>query len=824
MKIRLLSAVVIFASLMFVASAQSEDRTSLGLKGCSVNAYTGNSDGSFVMVACEGPKSLFYSKDFGATWIFAGGGVYTGGTTESLSMVGSSVYAQVGEGVIKLDVSADSAWKPEWTTLANQGYHGAQFVTKGSRIYVGNVSPKIKVFNTTDGLISEIDWPADTSFGYVALGADLMYVLSETRTADTTTVKVYRASIDASSGLPTTAWEDITANVGATATQTISKIAADPEGDVVYAVLRGQSQIEGVTKVSKDEGATFNEAFAAQANNICISGQTHLVGTRVTNDGATSFTTINEPTAPGAGVYLRFEDGGCYIPSADNTKAFMSFNQGPAKVTNLNLAPVVTSELSITGLEVMNTLATAKAAYSPEIAFLGTSGGLAFSETFTSDSPSWLYPICPGGDCVGGRRIAFDPQNDAIIFYASGNMRKGTIQAQGVDPRIQWTDFVSLPVNNTVTTYLGIDSFSPNRVVVTMAGDMSNQTGGVYFYNKQTGEGGALTSGVVNGKPISTFIALSDQVMYAAIGAFADYPDASVRGLARSFDGGVTWEKMSSDVLSTKVYVTAFAYDGTKNVLYAASTNSNPGELSAIDKGAVLMMENPFSSSSVWVKTSGKFFDEEGKELSGLSFTALTVDSVTGYVFVTADNRVFSSSDQGASWGLLYKGLKDETTNVLSVDEKATTSSKGIGASSTARRLTQGATTGVYGLDPTAIIIPTPQPTVPVATPTATPVPGIYTCSLSAETKCKKTVKKGTQCKFTVQASRTGTKKKQAGIKVQIERSYDDSVWSKLGNTLTTNAKGVKDRMIKVTKTASYRATCAKQAGTPKAIRIKVKK
>jgi hypothetical protein len=371
-------------------------------------------------------------------------------------------------------------------------------------------------------------------------------------------------------------------------------------------------------------------------------------------------------------------------------------NQGIARTINLVSENPATWNAAVEGLESVMVRAFNQSPDNKGRVVLGTSAGVAFSDNFTDEDPNWIFPICPGNDCVGGRRVIVDPSDEDVIFYGSGNIRKGEVDTSGGTPSINWSDFSAIPGNFWFFSELAIYDFIPGSLYAAFWRTEGAVDGGIYVYQTSYGASQKLTTDSdIDGKPISAFIALSSDVMFAAVGAFSDNPSAELRGIFKSTDGGQNWDKVSDPALTSKVYIQDFEYDSVNDVLYAAAAQEG-GQAGA--GGNVYYLEEPKGSSGEWSTPSSGFPDENGQDVYAPNFSALTVDPTTGNVFASAGERIWRSSDQGETWQLYYTGLANESTNVLWFDTEEVDASK-ISASAVRSRLTQGGNSGLYQFD-----------------------------------------------------------------------------------------------------------------------------
>lgn len=689
---------IALASLAFSpAQAQLAERESLGLTGCAVTDVNSSNDGNLLIAGCEGPKGAYYSTDNGDTWTFAAGGDYTAGQLDRILMTSTAAYASIGSRLYKADISTTESWTPNWVELTSIGdLSNPYMVFSGSHyILVGNNSTAIKVIDTeTDSLGTAIDVPGDSDTpSVVAVSSGYIFIKIASSSSLST---LYRAQFNNSNATLLSGWEDISDHANLPTNVNHWSIFVNSENNNIYVSTRtNDSTPVSETYVSLDNGDTFTSLnLNSVMNEICFSGNSIIMGSKVSTDDGVSFI---DPTAPISSGDLRFEDKTCLFSPADPEIAYMGTNNGLARTNNFSSGASATWTYIASGMESVIIKSMSQAKTNSDRVVMGTSAGVAVTNNFTDDSPQWTFPICPNGDCVGGRRIILDSSNPDIVYYGSGSISKGAIDTSGDSPTITWSPLSNLPSENFwYFTEMTMYDFLPTRLYAAYTRVEGATDGGIYYYDTTSGTPTKVTDSDIDGKPISAFIALSSDVMFAGQGGFG-LVQSDLRGIFKSTDGGTTWEEMTSDSLSTTPFVGSFAYDAINDILYAA-TYQDPSEGGgAASGGEVYRLEGALEGTGTWEKVSANFTNSDGVVISNPNLTVVVVDPSTGNIYLSGGQYIWLSTDHGDSWMLYYSGLTNEQTNVFMFDTEEALGATGIGAFSAERsRLIQGSNTGLY--------------------------------------------------------------------------------------------------------------------------------
>lgn len=684
---RAFSAFLLSISVILTAAsalAEMSERHSLGLSGCSAtDAEIGN--GNFVLLACNSPNSLYYSFDFGTTWSSATGGAYNSGVVSSTAIDTHGIYISTGDRVYKASLPEGGAWSPDWSEIADQAPN-VKLMPAGSHfLLLGNSGSDIKVIDTESGAQHTIDGPSAQNVRNIAFGDSYIFAVTQDGALG---AGLYRAAFDPANGVTTGAWTDLSDEFAEGSSFWSVFVGSDERVWVGVRIPAGE--FIDALYVSDDDGENFAASgVSGVPNAMCFKDNVIIMGARVSINNGTSWV---DPVEPNTAADVRFADQVCAIDPSDTDRAVLATNRGIAVTENLLSGVTSVWYEAVAGIEGITVYSMSQSPTNRDRVVLGTSAGLAVTDNFTAAAPTWVFPICPGGDCVGGRNVWVDPENQNDIYYCSGNIRKVTVNtAEGT---YSYVDFANKPHNFWGITECRTFTAYPNRLYAAFSRTEGETNGGVYYYDLPGGSMHHVSSTVLDGKPIESLIVLSEDVIFAGIGAFADNPSADYRGIARSLDGGQTWEEMTSEELSPTVWVSDFAYDQTNDILYAAAYAGVGAESQS---AAIYMLSGAGGGTGTWEKTNGDFLDREGQPAAWLDFSAVEVDPTNGTVYVSTRQYLYASTDFGETWILAYEGLRDEDTNVLAFDAP-TEEETGLRTSAAGARITQGCDTGLYAL------------------------------------------------------------------------------------------------------------------------------
>lgn len=813
---RWLQVVLVF----FSATAFAQDsRQDLGINGCTIRDAATYQSNNLTLVACEGPRGVYYSSDFGGNWISAEGGAYTSGQAYGVAATSFGAYALVSSSsLIRSDIGTFGVFNPNWAnvdlalsdnerlvTLVGLESVG-RFLIVGTRS--GSLIPAVRVLDTESGQIgAAASLPLAGELLHVAVIGNYIFAVRRDNADLDGPNSLYRATFDSGTGA-IGSWSDITLNITALLSGDFSSAFVDGVyGGADQAVYVRVSTTGAEKKIyrSVDSGDNFSFSFP---NNIydgniqgykyyapgsftrsCSLGSTTIINNFISKDGGTTWSRLKTFMSEGFNL---FDEDLCIFDPSDNTgnTALVKGVEGFSKTTDLhsNSPTWVSANKGLQGI-IVRAISRVKEAERDTVAAV-TNAGLAITKSFSRASRKWLFPTCTGRKTCWKDAIALDPTNSNIVFAGTEDIERGIISE---DPQgnlsLAWDVILDNPSGATDQDDLPVDlrfrDFAqiPGRIFGlyrwTTSGP-SQPTGGIYSftYSSDPNDTSVTSHPVILGnKPIADLIALNGSTMYAAVnyeGAESTPPGAkAVYRLTIQQDGSVVEDVDSSGELGSSPGIKIFAYDESRDILYAAASNSS-----------FYILEKASSASGAWRK--------------GTSFgpaDAVTVDPSSGTIFASRNREIYRSLDQGTTWELSFTGFTDEEfyTLLVTSDDIPEASQSRIAEAqmrAVAGKLVGGSSTGLAKL---GVISATPTPKTIAST-----------CKLSVEKKCKGRIRGAPKCLFTASLRRTVPKSPLTNQVLELQRKHKSS-WNRV-KTMRTGSNGTAKVRIKVRSKSSYRA------------------
>lgn len=825
----LLSATMLLASGPTAHAEDLASRTSLGLNGCAATDIQYSPGGGLAVATCDAPKSIFFSTDNGVHWTFAEGGVYKSGQARDIAITNSGIYTAVGNMLLFTPYSEGSTTGPNWQQLAGgPGQPGVgALAARGDWLLYGTGNA-VQVLDSRTNAPVGAPQQFPTVPGYarrIIIGGQYAYALAGDQNGHQRE-SFFQAFFDSATGT-LGAWVNITEAPGLpTSKQTyVWNFSVHPSLGTVYIADRDLTTNPWTNHVyvSTDNGQSFSLLTAMESgpglgggctsfNDSCYTASDpnlFMLGTCVTKDGGTTFSNdITRPIVATEGG----QDGACAIhPVRPDEAAFVRTGVGFARLAGLvTKSSYIASDFAraIDGLDGINVYQMAQVPGRKARVLFSSSSGFGYSDDFDSDTPTWAFPVCPRGDCAIFRsagNVAIDPSNPDVLFVGGFSVRKGVVGGTGTNASIAWTEFARKPdslQNHGMIGPIVTSSHLPNTLVVGFAvpsGESPTANGVLNFYDMTDG---ATKKSLFEGKPISAFIALSPTVLFVGVGVEEQTTSVDMRGIYKSTDGGDTWTKATSTVLSEKALVNAFAYDRGRDILYAATGVEGGTDPTAFKTGTVYTLADAVNGGETW-RAATLVREQEG------TFRSISVDETNGSVYAGVDAKVLVSADFGKSWVTYFTGLLGETMSVVKSDNDSSNVAlsaryaRAVGPRA-AKRLTQGSNVGLNALSAGAGQLPT--------------------CRLAVSTKCKSPIKRGASCTLTATLYNALDGSGYPGSKVQFQSSPNGARWKKWLKPKTTNSTGAAVVKSAIEKTTFVRATATAPACTTAAVKITVKK
>lgn len=777
-----LASVLFFMAASF-CSAQVGGRTDLGLEGCPITSIASSPDASVVIAGCESPLGLHYSTDGGSSWNFADGGEYQSGVVRSVAATSNGLYASTADGILKAPSPTSGNWEPIWSSLSSLGdsqLGSVRIYSLGDFLYVGTGSSVLVVDTATDEASQTVSVPDGETFALLALAPNFAFLITQSG-SEPNSRSLYRTSRSSSTGQLGSSWTDLSDNDAFSSNTFFWSVFAHPTTGAVF--VGGRELGESISDLmyrSDNNGETFVSTEQTTVSNaMCFSGNTHIMGTRVSTDDGASYQDLSQTEGNsdqnGSG---HLEDSACWISPVNSEVALFTTNDGVDRTSNLSASSpsIVSATLGLRGTLVYS---VSKSNENGDRAVFGTSGGVAFTDSFTSDSPTFIYPICPGNDCVGRGNVVLDPVDDDYIYYGSGNIRKGTISVSGSSTTVSWEDFANKRSDFLSITVFETTPVLPGKLVVGFARSEGSIDGGLSFFDTSTGD--EQEAADLLGEQVNSFIALSSEVMFVGTGWSTDTRDGQTRGIYRTVDGGLSWSRMEDEDLGEDTLISSFAYDSVRDVLYAASSSTD-------GDATVFSLRKALDSGTDWRTPKSTFQLENGAD-AFTNFSSLAVDSETGTIYASSASQIFHSIDLGENWKLFFQGVEGEETQELVVGRGDTGSSLRSQVEANASvwaTLIQAASSGLFE--------------VRQNTPSGTE------CRIKLAKSCKGQLEGVTRCRIAVTLKNTESEQNlEQGFRL-FRRKRSGQEWLPMGAALSTNERGKKGKQLKVKASIQFQA------------------
>lgn len=746
----LASLLVVLVIPANICLAQEAQRAPLSLFGCTVTGVSENADGSVLLAGCSGPKGLYWSFDFGTNWSFAAGGDYSSGAANAVAISGGTAFAIVDGNLLRSTVGSSA-----WQSVAAVGSAG---IKDGAGYLLITGSPTLQILNPlTLQAAAARSVPSGAVIGDAAIVQSFIFAVADG--------VLYRAQFDPSSGAIVSDWSDLSSVLGAP----VSRIFINQQSKRIYVALNSSAAV----LFSDNNGVSFTASgLAASPKSACFSGSAAIIGTYLSKDGGASWSDVTLGTSKRNQV----EDIACVISPANPALALVSTKQGFKQTTNLldrtpNFIP------RMTGLDGANAFSLSQAAGGSSRVVVSTTSGLAFTAAYQNNPPTWIYPLCPNGECFSDGRAAADSLDPNYFYYVGSSLMKVRTDIDAVSgvTAITWAEIGAKPDLSFKATVLFTSPLIPNRVVSGYQRSDAAVGGALYVYDTS----GTVISAAFPGSPISAFAVTSAASWFVGLGTDLSAAPA-YRGLFSSADSGKSWAQISSASVPLGVYVRQLAYDSGHDVLYAAAD----GDVFS-GAGAVLRLVQAGHGGNSWQLASQNFPSPDG--VAPQKIATVSVDG-TGVVYAAAGRHVWESSDFGATWNLFFEGYStEEFKNLLPTPNGPPISAGNVGLNLLA-----------------------PFGSLPLVPPTApSPIQAGTSCSIVTTNECLSgLISSRTRCPLVIWAqSALGTP--LAKTRYLVQKSADGANW-KLLKSGKTNRAGSAALRMKPKKTLTYRLVIPK--------------
>ncbi len=811
-----------------------EPRQYLGLHGCTVRDAAVSGDGSLVLAACRGPNGLYFSRDFGETWVPAEGGVYSHGQADGVAITDHGAYALVAapsdqnSGTVGLLTSPlPAAGDPfSWSPVASFGNISAS----GDQLYgyIGLVSAErfiavpMQRFNqisstavvrildsSTNSIVATSVVPRpNTRIISMEIHAGHIFVVLTSQQNDSVGRALYRAPFDPDTGT-IGEWEEITGNlIAAGSGQIPDSVHRGPNNSIFarIAVFGAQMQIWGST----DGGDTFTLAFpseiglnyfaprsSAEAIKGCTQGASIIINNKLSTDGGATWANLFDAAST---TFNLFDNDLCLFDPADttNNRALVKLADGFRRVTGLDSESPSFSKAN-SGMNGILVYEMSQSKQQPGTIGLVTNAGLAFSRNFTSPDRKWLFPVCNRNKSCWANdfqrsAIGIDQNDPMIVYSGTQDVERGDISTdEDGNFSITWSTLMENPGDNGWDELRVVTTRHLPGLVMAMyrrvfddptTPELDERLGGLYFINNQNG---AVVRSVLVDEPVYDFIALSDSLMFATVNGGAD---PAVDGIFRSSDGGATWVKESEGDASKSAGANRLVYDEARDILYATV-------FTWTSRASVMRLTQASTGATSWVNAPTM-----GLLASGAGIRDLVVDEVSGELFASTGRTIYHSTDQGVSWSEYFKGFVSEVFHAISIAPPEGPVVENVSARTRSQPQLIGASSvGVSKLSSAPVQEP----------PSDTPA---IQCALSVAKSCRGRLRRGRGCQFRASATEVESKQKVSGVSVALERRIGTSAPWKLAKRAQIRRPDGVVISLAVRKSAQFRANVSDATGS----------
>ncbi|MFA6587602.1 MAG: hypothetical protein WCT08_00895 [Patescibacteria group bacterium] len=632
-------------SMALADSQQSAVSTDLGIYGG--DNWDIAVDGDHVYTIANGvPNGFFYSTDAAATWqrptgtydFGSGTAVEVDPTTHAVYIALDGLFKSSDYGVTLTKI-ADSVGNP---LLFAQG---RLFATHNDTIYVSSDN--------------------GATFATVAISGENIMSYAASKTAGTF-YAVTRNSTTSAAHLYTSTdygvtWTAITVDASVTS---YTDVNADPY-DASILTLSGDNALW----LSLNAGTSWTKIGVTPARscgNFSVWTSTRWYACAgYSTDNGTTWTNMDTHT-----YVMRGPGKIIAINTADEDIIYGDCMSGICKSTDGGL----TWHNSLKGITGVNVLAIS---YTTDktTAWVSSSNGLAKTSNFNSTTPTWTWPILPCDpspsarcDSSGiGESVWVKPNDPTIVMAGSiggwvyRSTDSGTTWTAQIPTVVNQAKFKTDTWNNLRPKHFLSDPTDANILYLAMYDPIDNN-GAVL---KSTDAGITWTDmGIADDAPATVLSMTKTGVLYAGTGYGKS--TTTTKGIYK-FDGA-SWTKLVG--IETSLNIISILVDPeVETTVYATAANDlAPLQLDGFYKS--------IDSGATWTKIVPTGYTD---------FGAITVQKNTSpnTLYMSASDSanhgiLLKSSDQGATWGVLYQGLKSESYGAVVFDGLVVGSKHGL--------------------------------------------------------------------------------------------------------------------------------------------------
>jgi photosystem II stability/assembly factor-like uncharacterized protein len=328
----------------------------------------------------------------------------------------------------------------------------------------------------------------------------------------------------------------------------------------------------------------------------------------------------------------------CAADPADTATLFYNSPLGPARSADTG----ATWSDQVSGLTAFNVYDISQAT-DKDIVWIGANGGLAMSEDFTADEPTWLYPV-PGTDS-SMYSVWVNPDNSDRVVAGGARIM------YSVDGGDSWAN-ATLPASFSAGAVWDIQ---PSRVTdgtlyaVWANYDLNADDSGDVLMSEDNGE--TWTSlDFTNNLPAAELSVASNDTLYVGTGGDVNEPHVY------TYDGSA-WTRLDQEF--GDVPITSVVVDPNDDARVFVTSENNSGS------GGLYLSED---TGTNWTQITDGLADVQNLASLTPQSSASETYYVVGQDSSSLNGVIYKSTDDGLSWSLYYTGLKQEGFNALFYD------------------------------------------------------------------------------------------------------------------------------------------------------------
>lgn len=584
------------------------------------------------------PNGLFVSTDLGETWTGLSSEVnYGTGLSVEVDPTDGTAYATVGDTLLR-STDQGANWEDISSNLTKSLGVGIAdvLVSAHDRLLVSVADGQVAISADSGESFSLATVSEDNSIQYLAASPDTDTFYAVVSSLNTTTKDELWRSDDGGE-----TWTDLNVvSNGMTSGTSLWQVAVNPtDGDNIATTSGVSTSTNYLTNDGGDHWSAIDNGSGLAFDQ---TGRLY-VGFSYTDDSTASTPTWDTygVDTPLSSIYADL----IAIDPEDENVVFNNSSLGTAKSDDRGNTWEDSIE-GVTAVQVYDITQTDDKV----VVWLGANGGLAKTENFDEDEPTWEYPILPAGSTNNVHAVWVNPDDASLVV--AGNSGLIAYSRDGGDT---WTTADTPEFNGNVTEILR-SRIDDNILYATIENsDLTGTDNGAALVSTDAGETWtdlALTDDL----PVAAMSLASDDTIYVGVGGDVSNPGIYV------YDGS-NWSSLGGSV-EGKVTTSVLVHPSDDSHVFVTTTEG--------------LYESTDSGSSWTQITDGL---EDANNLATL-VAQTTTSPITLYLAgqdgSSLNGMVYKSSDGGDTWGEYYEGLRQESFYAMFFDGLIAGNDRGV--------------------------------------------------------------------------------------------------------------------------------------------------